>query len=325
YGDFRILESMETDRFLWAANLPRLFDLSAFDLLYIPYNTPPLGELPCPFVITIHDTIPGVPFSRDGFFHPSLMSMLNIEEYARMKRELKASRRATWITTDSHNAKADILKRMDYPAEKIDVIYININQDFKSVSQEEITAVKKKYAIEGEYLFYLGGIRARKNIRGLIMAYAMLPLSLRNKYSLIIAGSLNDGLRKLVHRKKLEGYVFEIGMVPERDVTALYSGAKLFTFLSFYEGFGLPPVEAATCGIPSLVSNTSSLPEVTEGFALTVSPFHQKQIARQLELLLTDSEVYAKLKQGCSNVHERFSREKIHQQLMGVFEKAVSR
>jgi len=325
YAGFNFLESEEKEHYLWAGDLPKLFDLSAFDLLYIPYNTPPLGKIDIPFVVTIHDSIPGVPFSRTALRHPSLLSMLNIGEYSRMKKELQASDNASRITTVSQSAKADILKRMKYPAEKIDVVYNTVDRDFKPTSENEITAVKKKYGIEKEYLFYLGGIRARKNVAGVINAYSVLSPSLREKYSLVIAGTLNGGLKNLVRRKKLEAQVIEAGMIPQEDIPAVYSGAKLFLFLSFYEGFGLPPIESAACGVPSLVSNMSSLPEVTSGFARLVSPFCIKKAAVELELLLTDEKLYQSLKDRCGVVHERFSRKKIHQQLMDVFHNAVRR
>ncbi|MCK5266983.1 MAG: glycosyltransferase family 4 protein, partial [Spirochaetes bacterium] len=299
--NFEVSRKKPSDQYDWSFNIAEFIDTSKFSLLYIPYNTSPERPPECPFIVTIHDTIPLVPFSIEALKHPGLFSLFNITEYRRMKRELKAALNASYITTVSQFSKTTILKNINYPESRIEVIYNSIGKNFKPANTNQIQKVKKKYGINQDYLFYLGGIRNRKNVEGLLKTYAFLPLELKKKYKLVISGSIKNSKKysSIIKKHKIAEFVIETGKLPEEDIPALYSGAKLFLFLSLYEGFGLPPVEAAACGTPSLVSNTSSIPEIAKGFGKMVNPYNPGKASKELKYLLENKNEYDKLKKMC--------------------------
>lgn len=319
----RLLPSLP--RLEWAFDLTGNADLNSHELLYVPYNTPPLLPPPCPLVVTIHDTIPALPLSRHALRHPRLLSLFNLEELRLMQRELRAAQAAACITTVSEHARRDILRRLRFPAEKLLVVPNTLDPCFRPQPAPEVARVRRRYQTGQDYLFYLGGIRRRKNIDGLLRTYALLPQRLRERYRLVVAGHLGEHgpLRRLLQGLGLQGQIRETGPLPEQDVPALYSGARLFLFLSLYEGFGLPPVEAAACGTPSLVADSASLPEVCAGFAACVSPYRPNTAARRLTHLLEDDSALQQLAQGCGAVRERFSRRVFMQKLNAAFSLAL--
>ncbi len=161
------------------------------------------------------------------------------------------------------------------------------------VSIESESALRQRYGVHRRFIMYTGGIDYRKNIEGLIRAYAMLSPQLRKDHQLAIACSVKEqarsALQKVVSDAGLEpDEVILTGFVPEDDLIALYSLCELFVFPSLYEGFGLPALEAIRCGAPVIGSNTSSLPEVIGLPEALFNPHSEADIAQAIEYVLTD-------------------------------------
>jgi glycosyltransferase involved in cell wall biosynthesis len=155
---------------------------------------------------------------------------------------------------------------------------------------DELARVRQRYALPEHYLLYLGGFDPRKNVPLLVRAYGRARTMRRELPPLLIAGKLPDvdddwstDPRPLIARLDLEEHTRTLGFVPDRDKPALYTLADLFLFPSRYEGFGLPPLEAMTCGTPALVSDSSSLPEVV-GDTLPPVPVGDEQALAQAVL-----------------------------------------
>ena len=154
--------------------------------------------------------------------------------------------------------------------------------------------MRHTYGIDGPYILSVGSIQPRKNLARLIRAYA----SLRGKHAqtdlpkLVLVGKhawLYEETLRALEQTGVEKSVILTGYVPETDLPALYSGALCFVYPSYFEGFGLPPLEAMKCGAAVIVGNKTSLPEVVGDAALTVDPFDESSIATAIEKLIKDS------------------------------------
>jgi glycosyltransferase involved in cell wall biosynthesis len=192
------------------------------------------------------------------------------------------------IITISTNSKTEIQKQYKYDNSKIDIIYPIIDtKKFYRRSDLEISEVKAKYAIFDEYILFVGNLEPRKNLISLLEAYELLPKELQNKYSLLLVGAKgwkDSDIHKKIQRMRMNGLrvVQPVDYVVDEDIPALASGASIFAYVSIYEGFGIPPVEAMACGTPVVVSNNSSLPEACGNAAIYVKAEDTNAIASAL-------------------------------------------
>ncbi len=232
------------------------------DVAFIPYWGSPWRTRGA-VVVTIHDLI------------PLLLDDYATKSTARAYTWLVAqsARRAAAVLTVSQSARADIVRHLRIPAERVIVTYESLGAPHARVTNSaELERVRRVYDLPPRYLLYLGGFDPRKNVPLLLRAYARTHQKRPELPPLLIAGKLPDpgaswftDPRPLVASLDLTGAVRTLGFVPDGDKPALYTLADLFLFPSRYEGFGLPPLEAMACGVPALVSDSSSLPEVVGG------------------------------------------------------------
>lgn len=205
------------------------------------------------------------------------------------------------IVTISANSKNEIIKEYGASPDKIKVINPAIDQKiFYPRKKVEIASVKRKYKIEGDYLLYTGTLEPRKNIIGILESYSLLPQNIRDRYGLILAGGkgwLDDGIHSKL--KELHGLnIITTGYVDDEDLPALYSGATVFIYPSFYEGFGMPPLEAMACGAPVVTSNNSSLPEVVGDAGIMVDVDGTKDLTNAIRRVLLDKNLQQKMKKA---------------------------
>jgi glycosyltransferase involved in cell wall biosynthesis len=201
--------------------------------------------------------------------------------------------KADKIIAVSHTVKNDILRRFPGYSSKIDVIYHGINDIFKETPiQEKLAEVRKKYTLPEKYILFVGNIEPKKNIARLIKAFKNLTRQSDIPHSLVIAGQFawryGDVLK--VKKQNEERIIFP-GYIHQSDLPAIYTLADLFVFPSLYEGFGLPPLEAMTCGTPVIVSNRGALPETTGGNALMVDPLSVTSIETAIYKLLHENDL----------------------------------
>lgn len=208
---------------------------------------------------------------------------------------------ADHIITGSYFVRREIIHYFNVAPEKITAIYHGVSDVFRPRQSSDINAVMQRYGLLGKsYLLSVATLEPRKNLERLIQAFSMLPERQRNKYPLVLVGIKGWGKFRLtalinqLHRK--EQLIF-LGYVPSTDLPSLYSGAYAFAYLSLYEGFGLPILEAMASGIPTLASNVPSLQEVVNLAGLLVDPFDVGSIKNKLQQLLGDNDLRAKLKQ----------------------------
>lgn len=281
------------------------------DLLHSPDFIPPHGTFKK--VITIHDL---------AFLHyPQFLTPDSRRYYHDQIRDAASGAEA--IITVSESARADVINLLDVPAEKIKTIYEAPDAKFRPLPKEEVDAVTVRLGIPNRYLLFVGTFEPRKNVDGLIRAYA----TIKDAPPLVIAGNkgwLFDETFKLVHDLKLENRIHFIQDVSPDDIVALYNAALALVLPSHYEGFGFPVLEAFACGVPVVISNRASLPELANGFALICDPDDLASIAYTIQQVTSDSQLRKTLiEKGFKRVKD-FSWEKCARETVGVYGKVLN-
>jgi glycosyltransferase involved in cell wall biosynthesis len=287
------------------------------DVVHVPYFAPPLlGATRT--VVTIHDLIPLVlPAYRESAW---------VRLYTRLAAA--GARRAAAIVTDSQSSRDDILHLLGVPSSRVHVVYLAAHEMFRPVGDDPgLEKVRHEYGLPQEYVLYLGGFDQRKNIGTLLAAYAALEEDVSGRAKLVIAGQLPSrdtdffpDPRRLVETGGLGDKVLFLGWVPEKDKPALYRGAMLFVYPSLYEGFGLPVLEAMSCGTAVIASNAASLPEIAGEAAVLFDPHDVEGLAEAITKLLQDPDRRERLAAKGLERARSFSWEKTIAQTIEVYE-----
>jgi glycosyltransferase involved in cell wall biosynthesis len=217
------------------------------------------------------------------------------------------------VITSSNFTKNEIMKVLNLPNEKIDVVYLSVDEKFKPQPVEKIKEIKEKYGINKNYILYIGNAKPHKNLNRLLSAWRLINEKIKKDYILVLAGVGQKFCYK-------DEDIFIIPFVSEEELAVLYSGATIFVFPSIYEGFGLPPLEAMACGCPVISSNTSSMPEVLGDACLYFNPYDMNQISKTILEILHSETLREKLqKKGFEKV-KSYSLEKMVNSLIKIFE-----
>ena len=212
-----------------------------------------------------------------------------------------ALKNAAKIITVSNSSKKDILENYKVNEDKIKVIYNGYNDKlFKKITDKKnIDEVLNKYGINRPYLFYVGKIEKKKNIPGLIEAFAILKDRDKTiKHKLVLVGDAfygYDEVHYLIREYDLDDDVIMPGWIEEEDMPYIYSGASIFVFASNYEAFGITLLEALGCELPIVASNSSSIPEVLNGAGLLFDPCDTESIVLALQKIISDENLRKKL------------------------------
>ncbi|CAG0947880.1 mannosyl-N-acetyl-alpha-D-glucosaminyl-diphospho-ditrans,octacis-undecaprenol 3-alpha-mannosyltransferase / alpha-1,3-rhamnosyltransferase [Anaerolineae bacterium] len=232
--------------------------------------------------------------------------------------------RARRIITLSESTKRDLQRRFGVAPEKISVIHPCTHAIFKPVA--DTRAIVARYNLPNRYILFVGTLERRKNITTLVRAFAQARHIGAFNHSLVLAGQrgwLYDDIFHAVKELGLEQHVRFLGYVPDEDLPALYSRADLFAYLSHYEGFGIPPLEAMACGAPVLVSNSSSLPEVVGDAGVLVSARDVDAAAHEIARLIGDRDLRADMRARGLQRARMFSQERFVRQTLQVYEDAA--
>jgi glycosyltransferase involved in cell wall biosynthesis len=251
-------------------------------VLWSPCNTGPLAVRRQ--VVTVHDA---------AFIdHPECFSRNFSRWYGWLVPRLM--RRAHSVITVSEHARSRLSDVAGIDPRRIHVVPNGVDPRFAPVDPEKMVEASRRYGITGGYILGVGSLEPRKNLAGLLRAWAMvaprhsdLTLALAGKPGISCFSKL--GLPPAVPRVKWLGYV------SDEDLPSLYAGARAFVFPSIYEGFGLPPLEAMACGTPVVCSGTTSLPEVVADAALQVNPHDIDSIADGILKVVEDGALRTEL------------------------------
>jgi glycosyltransferase involved in cell wall biosynthesis len=260
---------------------------SKLDLLHSPDFIPPFRRN-CKSVITVHDLA--------FLLYPHFLTKESARYYGQIDQ---AWRRTDHIIAVSEATKQDSIKMLGVPENKITVIHEAANPIYKPISRDDAANyVKDRYRIDSDFILFVSTIEPRKNLPGLLQAYRRLRDDYKRDEILVLAGAngwLWEEVYETVSRLNLEDHVAFLGRVPSEDLVYLYNSARLLVHPSFYEGFGLPPLEAMNCGTPTIVSNTAALPEVVGDSALLVDPHDIEGLTVAMMRLLTEQELWNEL------------------------------
>ncbi len=239
----------------------------------------------------------------------------------------RAVDRSDKIISDSQATKNELMEYYHVPDEKIRVVHLAQGEHFRPITDDAVRErCLEKYRLTTPYILALGGPHPRKNLKGLIRAYAMARAQLNFDHTLVFFGGtadLADLYRDDIEREKLDGQVRFVFPVPDEDLPVIYSMADLFVYPSLYEGFGIPIVEAMSCGTPVITSNISSMPEVAGGAALIVEPSRPEDIAEKIVEALGNGELMRSLREKGLERAKDFSWQKNARETMDVYREVV--
>ncbi|MBN2224704.1 MAG: glycosyltransferase family 4 protein [Deltaproteobacteria bacterium] len=300
--------------------LRRLF-LSALFLkskynVYHETNYFPPREIPFPTISTIYDLSVQIypqyhPIDRVRMFEKHFLKYLSSYRY---------------IIAISNNTKNDLVRVSGYPEERIGVVYPGYHGRFRVVSQASVKKYIEEKKLPSKYILFLGTLDPRKNIRLLLDAYTLLNSSLREKYHIVLAGWKGwdyEGVFRRIDDLGIRSSTIYLGYVRDDEVPLLYNGASLFVYPSFYEGFGLPLLEAMACGCPVITTNASSLPEVVGDGGVMVDPYDEYGMRDKMEMILTDDKTRTGLREYGLKRVGMFSWETCAQHTLDVYKKAA--
>jgi glycosyltransferase involved in cell wall biosynthesis len=257
---------------------------------------------------------------HDGFFFawPPKDPAIAVRE---QKPVRLAAQEADQIITDSHFSKAELIKFLDLPQEKIDVVHLGVDQALLRERQEPA-----KFENASRYVLFVGELESRKGIDTLLAAAAMLPEALRVDLVVAIAGRLSE--RPDLHGEPIpphpDGLRIELlGHVSDERLRSLYAGAAAFIFPSRYEGFGLPVLEAMACGAPVIASDAASIPEAGGEAALYFPVGDAAALAQAMERVFTDAGLADRLRDAGRKRAAAMSWDTTALRTLEVFERVV--
>jgi glycosyltransferase involved in cell wall biosynthesis len=313
--------------------IPRFY----FEQILLPHHC---RKRKIDLIFSTHYTIPFLTrIKRVAVFH-DMTFYLFPEMHQKIKRLYfktlipMSANRSSAIITVSESTKKDMLERFTHlNAEKITVIHHGVDRLTDTVKkgkeQDNGTAnVLGKYGLtSGGYFLFVGTLEPRKNITGIVKAFHHLRKAeeaLSKKYKLVIVGKKGWFYKEIfesVKKHHLEDSVVFTGYVDEEEKQVLLRNAFIFLYPSYYEGFGIPILEAMACGTPVITGNVSALPEVAGDAAVLVPPRHWQEISTSMLKLLSDPHLHEKLSQKGLEQAAKFSWEKTAEKTMELFEK----
>ncbi|WP_292460183.1 glycosyltransferase family 1 protein [Methanothermococcus sp.] len=247
------------------------------------------------------------------------------------------------IISISHHTKQDLIKHFKISEDKIKVIHLAANENYKPLKENEINKIldetegfvarnslrsflKQKYNLNYPFILYVGTLEPRKNIPTLLKAlYKLKKQGIKHK--LVITGKKGwkyKSIFETIEKLNLQKDVIFTGYVPDEDLPALYNAAVLFVYPSLYEGFGLPPLEAMACGTPVITSNTSSLPEVVGDAGIMVNPYDVDELANKMYEVLTNDGLREELSKKGLERAKLFSWKKCAEETLKVYEEVYN-
>ncbi len=280
--------------------LPNAIKRKGIDIFHEPFFVAPVFKK-CPTIITIYD-----------------LAFLRVPDAYNLRNKLyfKLFLEKSIISSDaiiaiSNSTKEDIISVFPQSKNKVFVVYPGRDEDFRKVDDKErLNKVKDVYNIRGEFLLSVSLLSPRKNIINLIRAFKIFRSRSRLNEKLVIVGRkgwLWKDIFKEVSSSGLDDDIIFCGHIPKDHLIALYGASKAFIYPSFYEGFGLPIIEAMSCAVPVIASKSSSMPEACGDAAILVDPYNAGDLADAMENLCSDPSLQdALIKKGLRQV-EKFS------------------
>ncbi|MDD5489410.1 MAG: glycosyltransferase family 1 protein [Candidatus Moranbacteria bacterium] len=302
--------------FLWYFGWPKLDKLiGGADIFFAPNINFLAISGGCKLVSTFHD----LSFERFPEFFTAKTRLWHYY-FVNPRRLAKKSSRIFAVSQSTGNDLAELYK---IDEKKTGVIRHGISGDYQIISRNDpkLLEVQKKYNLPYKFILYLGNIEPRKNVRSLVKAYKKLRKvdPTLEKYKLVLAGNKSPQCRDIINGE--ENDIFSIGYIDREDKPFVYNLASLFVYPSFFEGFGLPILEAMACGTPVIASNNSSIPEVVGNAAILVDPNRPQEISEAMKNILGSDKLYTKLRERGLAQAKKFNWKECAEKTINLFQK----
>ena len=287
------------------------------DVLHSPDFIPP-HRPSCKSVITVHDLA--------FLLYPHFLTKESARYYGHIDQ---AVRWTDHIISVSESTKRDTIEHLGVPEDKITVVYEAANPIFRpldrAAAKEE---VRNRHGVDGPFVLFVSTIEPRKNVPTLLRALHQLQQCYKEDIRLVLAGGkgwLFEDAFAVVEDLKLDERVHFLGRVSSDDLLYLYNAAELLAHPAFYEGFGLPPLEAMACGLPVVVSNVASLPEVVGDAGLLIDPHNVDELTVSMWRLLNDSDLWKEMREKGLRQASRFSWERAARETLDIYRLAYQK
>ena len=315
-----VMTSKKHQRFFEDYYFPENISNENIDIYHMPQNGIGFSEgISCKKIVTIHDLIPYVMPETVGRGY--LLKFLK-----EMPLIIGGS---AGIITVSEFSKRDILKFFPIDESKIFVTPLAADKKYAPLDKTYCRDfLKDMYNLTDPFILYLGGFSERKNVASVITAFSKVYKDLNKKYNLVIVGGYNDPsqrLVKLANELKIDSHVIFTGFVPEEHLPIFYNCCDTFIYPSFYEGFGLPPLEAMNCGTPVIASNLTSIPEVVGDGGILINPYDISEISFAIGNLLSNEKLRAELSSKALIRAKEFSWQNTARSTLKVYESVYNR
>lgn len=258
------------------------------DLIHSPAFIMPYIRGMARHVLTIHD--------MTSFSHPQCHNALRRSSSYLAMVEMSMKRADAIIVPSKATQQAALDFMPDLDPGNIHITSLGIGEEFRLIDHSKIEETVRRLELPESYILFVGTLEPRKNLTTLVESYRQLVEAGSISEDLVIAGKLGwgyDELLKQLDVPSIRDKVHLLGYLDQKDLPAVYAGARLFVYPSLFEGFGFPPLEAMACGVPTISTLSSSLIENLEGAAELVPPSNVEALAEAINLLLNDHELWA--------------------------------
>ncbi|MFH1602273.1 MAG: glycosyltransferase family 1 protein [Candidatus Shapirobacteria bacterium] len=299
---------------------------SLYDLIHYPYFDLFFLSLPLfkstKLVVTIHDVIP---LLYPKYYPPGAKGRIRFQIQKFLLKRIDA------VVTDTKASKKDIVKYLGYPKEKIYPIYLGTDKKFQKIPNlKRYNQLRRKYNLPSKFVLYVGDVNYNKNLVRLARACKTIDttLAIVGKQAVIEEFDKKHPEMKMwtefLHKYKSDPDIKRLGFVKDEELVGLYNCASIYCQPSLHEGFGLPVLEAMSCGCPVVCAKTPALEEIAGDAALYANPYSSRNIASKLSLVLEESKTKNTLiAKGYSNI-KRFSWEKCARETLDVYRKVLN-
>jgi glycosyltransferase involved in cell wall biosynthesis len=276
--------------------------------------------------LSLRTNVPQIAVFHDLNFehYPQDLPWIHRRYYKRYfpKFAVKAARMATV----SEFSKQDIQKWYKVPADSIDVVYNGVNEAYSPITDTEQIKVRNQYSEGKPYFVYIGAIHQRKNLKNLFLAFELFKKTYALPHKLIIVGARKwwtEEMQEALDDMRFQDEVLFTGRLNNKELNRVLSSATALTYVSYFEGFGIPIVEAFKCEVAVITSNVTSMPEVAGDAAILTNPFQPEEISKAMFSVATNNELRMSLIEKGKQQLRNFSWEKSAQLLWKCIEKAL--
>ncbi len=238
----------------------------------------------------------------------------------------KFAEKANRIATVSEFSKQDIIKTYHINSDKIDVVYNGPNENFKPIAKEEIIAIQHQYTAGKSFFLFVGTLHPRKNLIHLFKAFEQFKKASNSDFKLLVVGKKmwwTKEIEKAFYELKFKNDIIFTGRVSEKELYLITASAYALTYVPIFEGFGIPLVEAMSCGTPVITSNITSMPEVVEDAGILVDPFSETAIANAMLRIVNDVNLRNELSEKSKIQAQKFSWGKTADLLWNSIQKTI--